>query len=603
MKQNELFPKIRFKEFTNAWEQWKLSNIVQYKSSSMTSKDLIPYGKYDVYDPNRIAGKTNESPVEKEYISVVKDGDAGRIRLLPKNTMILSTMGALLASEGSNIEFIYFLLSNKNDLAKERNGSIIPHIYFRDYGENLYNIPKSNEQSKISSLFSNLDSLITLHQRKLILLKNTKNRLLEKMFCDEKSEFPSIRFKEFTNAWEQEKLENCSNFINGLTRITKNNFSYGKDLYIDYLNVFNNIFVDQKLLKTYNNTKNQNYIRYKDVLLTVSSETPEEVAMSSLISWKPNKNIAFNSFCICIRFANKEQFDAKYLGYLFRSKSFRKQAEKMAQGISRFNINQTILKKAKIYYPLKIEEQEKIGKSFYTLDSLITLHQWECNFWKFRNFVFDFLKFSTRFFKKIQKYTHTWEQEKLGNIGVFKSSNVDKLIRNNEESINLINYMDVYNKLIITSKNSKSLMKVTASKKQIIECSVLKKDVLFTPTSETADDIAHSKVIEETLSNTLFSYHLMRYRPNQNVFDTLFPDYLFDTNYFKKQATLLAKGVQRFVLGKPEFESIQVKFPNINEQSKISKTFRYIDSLITLHQRKLELLKNIKNTLLEKMFL
>ncbi|WP_329777093.1 restriction endonuclease subunit S, partial [Mycoplasma capricolum] len=176
------FPSIRFKEFTNAWEQWKLSDIVQYKSSSMTSKDLIPYGKYDVYDPNRIAGKTNESPIEKEYISVVKDGDAGRIRLLPKNTMILSTMGALLASEGSNIEFIYFLLSNKNDLAKERNGSIIPHIYFRDYGQNLYNIPKSNEQSKISSLFSNLDSLITLHQRKLELLKNIKNTLLEKMF-------------------------------------------------------------------------------------------------------------------------------------------------------------------------------------------------------------------------------------------------------------------------------------------------------------------------------------------------------------------------------------------------------------------------------------
>ncbi|WP_434333612.1 restriction endonuclease subunit S [Mycoplasma capricolum subsp. capricolum] len=172
----------KIQKYTHTWEQWKLSNIVQYKSSSMTSKDLIPYGKYDVYDPNRIAGKTNESPVEKEYISVVKDGDAGRIRLLPKNTMILSTMGALLASEGSNIEFIYFLLSNKNDLAKERNGSIIPHIYFRDYGENLYNIPKSNEQSKISSLFSNLDSLITLHQRKLELLKNIKNTLLEKMF-------------------------------------------------------------------------------------------------------------------------------------------------------------------------------------------------------------------------------------------------------------------------------------------------------------------------------------------------------------------------------------------------------------------------------------
>ncbi|WP_434325200.1 hypothetical protein [Mycoplasma capricolum] len=256
-------------------------------------------------------------------------------------------------------------------------------------------------------------------------------------------------------------MENCSNFINGLTGITKNNFSYGKDLYIDYLNVFNNIFVDQKLLKTYNNTKNQNYIRYKDVLLTVSSETPEEVAMSSLISWKPNKNIAFNSFCICIRFANKEQFDAKYLGYLFRSKSFRKQAEKMAQGISRFNINQTILKKAKIYYPLKIEEQEKIGKSFYTLDSLITLHQWECNFWKFRNFVFDFLKFSTRFFKKIQKYTHTWEQWKAKNLFIpFREKNIlnnnliSYSVSNRDGFINQREYFDDGGKAVYASKKN-----------------------------------------------------------------------------------------------------------------------------------------------------
>ncbi|UZK64206.1 restriction endonuclease subunit S [Mycoplasma mycoides subsp. capri] len=203
---------------------------------------------------------------------------------------------------------------------------------------------------------------------------------------------------------------------------------------------------------------------------------------------------------------------------------------------------------------------------------------------------------------RFKEFTNAWEQEKLGNLGVFKSSSVDKIIRNNEQFINLINYMDVYNKLIITSKNINKLMRVTASKKQINECSILKNDVLFTPSSETADDIAHSKVIEETLKNTLFSYHLIRYRPNQNIFYSLFPDYLFDTNHFKKQASLLAKGVQRFVLGKPEFESLNVIFPNINEQTKITKTFRYIDSLITLHQRKLILLKNTKNRLLEKMF-
>ncbi|CAL59272.1 restriction modification system specificitysubunit HsdS [Mycoplasmopsis agalactiae PG2] len=182
MSEKLLVPKIRFKEFTNAWEQWKLHELVSYRSSTMVINDVKKYGMFDVYDPNKAVGKTNKRPIEVSYISIVKDGDAGRIRLLPKNIIILSTMGALIAREPYKIDFIYHLLTSYNDLSKERNGSIIPHIYFRDYGHNIYNIPEGNEQSKISSLFSILDSLITLHQRKLNSLKNIKNTLLEKMF-------------------------------------------------------------------------------------------------------------------------------------------------------------------------------------------------------------------------------------------------------------------------------------------------------------------------------------------------------------------------------------------------------------------------------------
>ncbi|MBT1395499.1 hypothetical protein FCM73_03510 [Mycoplasma bovis] len=176
----------------------------------MIASDVKKYGKFDVYDPNKIVGKTDAEPFRSDYISIVKDGDAGRIRLLPKNTMILSTMGALIAKDPFKIDFLYYMLNAINDLARERNGSIIPHIYFKDYGQNIYNLPSIPEQSKISSLFTRLDSLITLHQRKLLSLKNLKSRLLDRMFCDEKSQFPSIRFKEFTNAWEQEKLGNLT---------------------------------------------------------------------------------------------------------------------------------------------------------------------------------------------------------------------------------------------------------------------------------------------------------------------------------------------------------------------------------------------------------
>ncbi|WP_232955262.1 restriction endonuclease subunit S [Mycoplasmopsis bovis] len=370
------FPSIRFTEFTNAWEQKKLRNVVSYHSSMMIASDVKKYGKFDVYDPNKIVGKTDAEPFRSDYISIVKDGDAGRIRLLPKNTMILSTMGALIAKDPFKIDFLYYMLNAINDLSRERNGSIIPHIYFKDYGQNIYNLPSIPEQSKISSLFTYLDSLITLHQRKLLSLKNLKSRLLDRMFCDEKSQFPSIRFKEFTNVWEQEKLGECSKFYNGLTSVSKSDFGVGKDLYIDYLNVFNNTFSQFSELKKFKNSSRQNYVQFKDVILTISSETPDEVAMSSVINWKNDyKNVAFNSFCILVRFNQLEKYDVNYIGYFFRSNSFRTQAMLMAQGISRFNINQTALKKTLFLFPPNIYEQQKIGNVLYYLDSLITLHQ------------------------------------------------------------------------------------------------------------------------------------------------------------------------------------------------------------------------------------
>ena len=199
-------------------------------------------------------------------------------------------------------------------------------------------------------------------------------------------------------------------------------------------------------------------------------------------------------------------------------------------------------------------------------------------------------------------FSLAWEQRKLGDCGLFKSNGVDKLSKPNEIPVNLLNYMDIYNKRKIINKNACNLMQVTAKPNQLKDNNVLKGDVFFTPTSETADDIGHSKVIEENLENTVYSYHLMRYRPYENIFYLTFPNFAFDNSNIYKQMALLAQGVQRFVLSKSQFESISFSIPNIKEQEKISRLLENLDNLITLHQRKCEKLKNVKKSLLEKMF-
>ena len=152
--------------------------------------------------------------------------------------------------------------------------------------------------------------------------------------------------------------------------------------------------------------------------------------------------------------------------------------------------------------------------------------------------------------------------------------------------------MDIYNHKKITNKSINELMHVTAKKRQLIENSVNKGDIFFTPTSETADDIGHCTVIEENLENTVYSYHLMRYRPFKGMYYLTYPNFAFETYYVRKQMELMAQGVQRFVISKGQFESIDFLIPSLDEQEKIATLLTNLDSLITLHQRNYNKINN-----------
>lgn len=130
----------------------------------------------------------------------------------------------------------------------------------------------------------------------------------------------------------------------------------------------------------------------------------------------------------------------------------------------------------------------------------------------------------------------------------------------------------------------------------------LRGDVFFTPTSETAADIGHVSVIEEDLPNTCYSYHLMRFRPNENVFYSIFPQYSFASETVRSQLTFEAQGAQRFVINRDAFEDITVPLPSINEQEKVGELFRNLDELIEAKEQELEKLRHIKLALLDKMF-
>lgn len=217
-------------------------------------------------------------------------------------------------------------------------------------------IPSFNEQEQIGAYFSNLDNLITLHQR----------------------ECGKPPFNQ-SPAWEQRKLGNCGTTYGGLTGKTKEDFGHGNARFIPYTNVFDNPLTDTKRLGAVEIDSSQNQVAYGDAFFTVSSETPDEVGMSSV--WlSDQEDVYLNSFCFGYR--QDSTFDPHYLAYMLRSRSVRSNLTLLAQGISRFNISKNKVMELSVPVPSAVE-QEQLGQYFTKLDSLITLHQRMCPIFSF----------------------------------------------------------------------------------------------------------------------------------------------------------------------------------------------------------------------------
>lgn len=182
---------------------------------------------------------------------------------------------------------------------------------------------------------------------------------------------PLIRFKGFSDDWEQRKLGEVGTTYTGLSGKSKEDFGHGEGKFITYMNVFSNAISDSEMVEPIEIDTKQNEVKKGDVFFTTSSETPEEVGMSSVLL-EDCENIYLNSFCFGYR--PIEKFDNRYLAFMLRSSEMRKKITFLAQGISRYNISKNRMMEIEIPIP-SLSEQQKIGSYFQSLDNLITLHQ------------------------------------------------------------------------------------------------------------------------------------------------------------------------------------------------------------------------------------
>ena len=397
MAKNNKRPAIRFSGYTDDWEQRKLGECMSSFAYGLNAaaKEYDGMHKYiritDIDDETHNFIQSNLTSPDIDFNMDVSDyklnvGDivfartgasVGKTYLYNPNDGDLYYAGFLIrgkVKEDCDAGFIYQNTLTKDydsfiKITSQRSGQ--PGVNSKEYATFRLNIPCKDEQEKISKVLNSLDELFTLHQRKLEKLKLTKKALLQKLFPKNGSKFPELRFKGFADDWEQRKLGSIGSTYTGLSGKTKEDFGHGEAQYITYLNVFQNTVSDIAMTDKVEIDISQNEVKYGDVLFTTSSETPEEVGMSSVwLGYTPN--IYLNSFCFGFR--PNQKIDPYFLGYSLRAPYMRDKIKILAQGISRYNISKNKVMELEISLPNN-EEQSLLGNFLRNIDLDITLHQ------------------------------------------------------------------------------------------------------------------------------------------------------------------------------------------------------------------------------------
>ena len=388
-----------------------------------------------------------------------------------------------------------------------------------------------------------------------------------------KKKKPEIRFKGFTDDWEQRKLGDMGTTFSGLSGKTKKDFGCGDAKFITYMNVYTNAISDIGMTEKVGIDNKQHTVHYGDIMFTTSSETPEEVGMSSV--WLGNEeNIYLNSFCFGFR--PTEILNSHYMAYMLRSDATRKNIIYLAQGISRYNISKNRVMDIEV--PITtLHEQDTIGSYFDKLDHLITLHQRKLN--KLKKVKKSMLE---KMFPQNGEmepqirfcgFNSTWEQRKLGEVlkerterakgqeellsvtisnGVIRQANSDK---RNIASEDRSNY-----KIVCTGDlpyNSMRMWQGAVGNSQY--------DGIVSP--------AYTVLIPTDEANSKFFMELFKRNTSLLIFQRWSQGLTSDTWNLKY----------------PVLSSINFNIPLVEEQEKIALYFDKLDHLITLHQRKLKL--------------
>ena len=378
-------PRIRFKGFAEDWEQCKLRDLLvqPITDGPHETPELydsgIPFISVDAIVDNKIDFTKMRGYISQEYddicakkykpqindVYLVKSGATiGKVAIVDTydDFNIWSPLAAMRCGSITNPYFLYILLQTQDlqsQVFNKASHGTQPNLSMRQLEKFTCKVPKIEEQKLISRFSKQLDDVITLHQRKLEKLKLAKKALLQKLFPKNGSQFPEIRFKGFTDAWEQRKFDEIMTFINGRAYKQDELLSDGK---YKVLRV-GNFYTNDSWYYSNSELDDKYYAMNGDLLYTWSATFGPHI-------WKGEKVIYhYHIWKIVL----KNKIDKLFALQLLEVDKANIMSDK--NGSTMVHITKQGMENKKTILPLSLNEQKQISKFLSSIDKLITLHQ------------------------------------------------------------------------------------------------------------------------------------------------------------------------------------------------------------------------------------
>lgn len=387
---NDIQPEIRFPGFTEDWEERKLGDVTaEIFQGINTAGDKVEYsdtgtpilqakhitGGDVTFDEARFLDKERYSNYFPKYVPVENDILFANIGTIGPSTVVRDESEFLVAWNILKItlkkpeiaEFIQLQLDQLNQkhyFDSVLTGNATKFVNKDEMLRTPISVPTIEEQKKVGAFFSNIQRAITLHQRKLDLLKETKKGFLQKMFPKNGAKVPEIRFPGFTEDWEQRKLGDITESFSGGTPTAGKSEYYGGDIPFIRSGEISSELTELFITENGLNNSSAKMVKAGDILYALYGATSGEVSISRI-------NGAINQAILAIR---PTKNDNSYLIVQWLRKQKDTIISTYLQG-GQGNLSGSIVKDLVITLPQDKEEQNKIGAFFKQLDDTIALHQ------------------------------------------------------------------------------------------------------------------------------------------------------------------------------------------------------------------------------------